>query len=95
MVTEFNTFNVYGSVLRKNIPIYIQQDATLHSLFYLETDLHVSGGTSTHHQERMQLYLRHPQHTQTSSSSSTIAAGSSNGLTNTRCCRYSCMRSWW
>ena len=23
----------------------------------------------------------------------TIAAGSSNGVTNTRCCRYSCMRS--
>jgi hypothetical protein len=23
------------------------------------------------------------------------AAGSSDGLTNTRCCRYSCMRSWW
>jgi len=29
------------------------------------------------------------------SNSSTIAAGSSNGVTNTRCCRYSCMRSWW
>jgi hypothetical protein len=26
---------------------------------YLETALHVSGGTSTHHQERIQLYLRH------------------------------------
>jgi hypothetical protein len=35
-----------------NIPIYIQQDATLHSLFYLETALHVSGDTTTHHQER-------------------------------------------
>jgi hypothetical protein len=41
----------------KNIPIYIQQDATLHTLFYLETALHVSGGTSTHHQEGKQLYL--------------------------------------
>jgi len=40
------------------IPIYIQQDATLHSLFYLETALHVSGGTITHHQERKQLYLQ-------------------------------------
>ena len=39
--------------------------------------------------------VRHPQHTQTGSNSSTIAAGSSNGVTNTRCCRYSCMRSWW
>ena len=41
------------------IPIYIQQDATLHSLFYLETALHVSGGTTTHHQESKQLYLQH------------------------------------
>jgi hypothetical protein len=46
-------------VHRNNIPIYIQQDATLHSLFYLETALHVSGGTITHHQERKQLYLQH------------------------------------
>jgi len=52
-------FNVHGSVHRKNIPIYIQQDATLHGLFYLETALHVSGGTTTHHQERKQLYLQH------------------------------------
>ena len=41
------------------ILIYIQQDATLHSLFHLETTLHVSGGTTTHHQERKQLYLQH------------------------------------
>jgi hypothetical protein len=26
---------------------------------YLETALHVSGGTSSHHQERIQLYLQH------------------------------------
>jgi hypothetical protein len=26
---------------------------------YPETALHVSGGTSTHHQERKQLYLEH------------------------------------
>jgi hypothetical protein len=26
---------------------------------YLETALHVSGGTTTHHQKRMQLYLQH------------------------------------
>jgi hypothetical protein len=87
---------------------------------YLETALHVSGGTSTHNQERIQLYLqylvfvtplllsaaiswnrfecavcgvRHPQHIQTGSNSSTIAADSSNCVTNTRCRRYSCMRS--
>jgi hypothetical protein len=34
-------------------------------------------------------------HTQTSFNSSTKSAGSSNGVSNTRCCRYSCMRSWW
>ena len=44
---------------RKKILVYIQQDAKLHSLFYLETALHVSGGTTTHHQKRKQLYLQH------------------------------------
>ena len=63
-LTEFSEtsaykLNVHGSVRRTNIPIHIPQDATLHSLFYLETALHVSGGTSTHHQERKQLYLQH------------------------------------
>jgi hypothetical protein len=33
------------------------QRYTLH--LYLETALHVSGDTSTHHQERIQLYLKH------------------------------------
>jgi len=42
-----------------SIPIYTQQDATLHSLLYLETALYVSGGTSNHHQERTELYLQH------------------------------------
>jgi hypothetical protein len=42
------------------IPIYIQRDATLHSVFYPETALHISGGTTTHHQEHKQLYLQHP-----------------------------------
>jgi hypothetical protein len=26
---------------------------------YLETAVHISGSTSTHHQERIQLYLQH------------------------------------
>jgi hypothetical protein len=75
-------FNVHGSVHCKNILIYIQKDATLHSLFYLETALHVSGGTITHHQECKQLYLQHLVFVK-------------YGLTNTRCCRYSCFVSWW
>jgi len=68
--------------------IYIQQDATLHSLFYLETALHVSSGTSTHRQECKELYLQHLVFCHT------VAEGSSNGVTNTRSCRYSCLRSW-
>jgi hypothetical protein len=43
----------------KNILIYIQKDATLHSLFYLRIVLYVSDGTTTHYQERKQLYLSH------------------------------------
>jgi len=39
--------------------LYIQQDAPLYSLLYLETALHVSCGTITHRQERKQLYLQH------------------------------------
>ena len=54
-----SVFDVHGSVHCNNILTYIQQDATFHSLFYLETALHVSGGTSAHHQERKQLYLQH------------------------------------
>jgi len=89
----------------------------LHTLFYLETALHVSGGTTIHHQGRKQLYLQHllfvtllllpaaiveelelvwvctAQHTQTSSSSSMIVTGSSNDVTNIRCCRDSCLLS--
>ena len=61
---------------------------------YVETALHVSDGTSAHHQECIQLYLHHlvfvtPSLLPAAIFSSTIAAGSSNGLTNTRCCRYS------
>ena len=52
-------FNVHGSVRRNNILIYIQQDTILHSLFYLKTALHVSGGTIAYLQERKQPYLRH------------------------------------
>jgi len=52
-------FDIHGSVHRTYISIYIQQDATLHSLLYLENALHVSGVNATHHQERIQPYLQH------------------------------------
>jgi hypothetical protein len=57
--TNIQNINVHGSVHRKNILIYIQQDAMLYSLFYLEIVLHVLGGTTTHHQKRKKLYLQH------------------------------------
>jgi hypothetical protein len=112
-----------------SIPIYIQQVATLHSLFIswncstcFGWYFHPSSGAHTtvstasgichtvtaicplswkswnwlecavggvRHPQHTQTGSRcHPQHTQTSSSSCTIAADSSNGVTNTRCCRY-------
>jgi hypothetical protein len=60
---------------------------------YLETALHVSRGTSTHHQERKQMYLQHLVFVTPLLLSAAITAGSSRGVTYTRCCRYSCMRS--
>jgi len=69
------------------ILIYLQQDATLHSLFYLEISLHVSGDTITHHQERKQLYVQHLIFVTLLLLPAAIAAGSSNVMTNTRCCR--------
>ena len=76
---KISTFNVHESVHGKNILIYIQQDATLHSLFYLETALRISGGTTTHHQERKQLYLQHLVFVRPLLLPAAIAAGSSNG----------------
>ena len=66
--TSVNFISVHPAVLHytegkqiitNNILIYIPQAATLHSLFYLETALNVSGCTITQHQERIQLYLQH------------------------------------
>jgi len=40
--------------------MYISNKMQRYTVYlYLETALHVSGGTSTHHQERIQLYLQH------------------------------------
>jgi hypothetical protein len=74
---------------------------------YLETALPVSGATSNHHQEHIQLYLQHLVFVTPLLLPAAIveemefqlfhakAAGSSNGVTNTRCCKFNCMRSWW
>jgi hypothetical protein len=43
-----------------SIFLYISNKMQRYTVYlYLETALHVSGGTSTHHQERIQLYLQH------------------------------------
>jgi hypothetical protein len=40
--------------------VSISNKMQCHTVYlYLETALHVSGGNSTHHQERIQLYLQH------------------------------------
>ena len=73
---------------------YISNNMQLYTVYlYLETALHVSGGTSTHHQERIQLYLQHLVLVTPLLLPAAVAAGSSNGVTNTRCCTYCCMRS--
>jgi hypothetical protein len=43
-----------------NIFQYISNKIKLYTVYlFLETALHVSGGTSTHHQKRKQLYLQY------------------------------------
>jgi len=59
MITDFTGFNVHGSVHRKNILIYIQQDATLHSLFYLENCSTCFGCYLHPSSEAYKLYLQH------------------------------------
>jgi len=52
--------------------------------FIWRTALHVLGGTTTHHKERKQLYLQHLVFVTPLLLPASIAAGSSNGVTNTR-----------
>jgi hypothetical protein len=43
-----------------NVFQYISNKMQRYTVYlYLETALHVSGGTSNHHQERIQLYIQH------------------------------------
>jgi len=44
-----------------NIFQYISNKTQLYTVYlHLETAPHVSGGTTTHHQQRTRLYLQHP-----------------------------------
>jgi hypothetical protein len=64
---------------------YMSNKMKLYTVYlYLETALHVSGSTSTHHQEGIQLYLQHLVFVTPLLLPAAIAAGSNNGVTNTR-----------
>jgi hypothetical protein len=102
---EFSHAWQTSTCIIQHIPlyVYIQQDESLHSLFIsgkcstcFGWYFHPSSGAHTtvstafgichavtatcHYRGRQLLH---------------DSAGSSNGLTNTKCCRYSSMRSWW
>jgi hypothetical protein len=77
-----------------NIFHYISNMMQRYAVYlYLKSALHVSGGTTTYHQECIQLYLQHLVFVTQLLLPAAITAGSSNCVTNTRCCRYSCLRS--
>ena len=60
------------------IYIYISNKMELYTVYLcLETALHISDGTSTHHQERTQLYLQHLVFVTPLLLPAAIAAGSS------------------
>ena len=49
-------FDIHLSVHRSIIPSYNQQDATFLDLFISTDALHVSGGSSAHHQEHITVH---------------------------------------
>jgi hypothetical protein len=71
---------------QEHIQLYLQ-----HLVFF--TPLLLSAAFSWNRFECAVGGVRHAQHTQTGFNTSTIAADSSNGVTNNRCCRYSCVCS--
>ena len=49
-------FDIHMAVYRNIIPNYSQQDATFLDLFIFTDALHVSGGSSAHHQEHITVH---------------------------------------
>jgi len=49
-------FDIHMSVYRNTIPNYSEQDATFLDLFIFTDALHVSGGSSAHHQEHITVH---------------------------------------
>jgi hypothetical protein len=70
--------------------LYISNKMQRYTVYlYLETALHVLGRTPTHHQKRLQLYLQHLVFV----TPLLLPAAIGYDVTNSRCCRYSCLRS--
>jgi hypothetical protein len=103
-----------------SIPIHIQQDASLRSLFksgnystrfgwyfHPSSGAHTPVSTASVICHTVTAFCRYQLEpvwvccgwrtppTAHSNRFQLIAADSSNGMTNTWCCRYSCLRSWW
>ena len=55
-VNELCTFDIHMSVHRNIIPSYNQQYATFLDLFISKEALHVSGGSSAHHQKHITVH---------------------------------------
>ena len=97
-------FNVHGSLHRNNILIYIQQDATLHSSFfiwklpYMFRVVPPPTIRSANNCTYSIWYLSHrycylPLSWKSWNRFECAVGGVRHGVTNTRCCRYSCLRS--
>ena len=99
LVFNIQTSTFVGPRTINTFTKYKKRDATFVNLFSSQDVPHVSGGSSAHHQDHKTVHTASGivnQHCRLlvswkswNSSSSTIAAGSSLGLTNTRCCMYS------
>jgi hypothetical protein len=58
---KYRLFGIPMSMHRNIIPHYNQQDATFHGLFISKDALHVSGGSSAHHQEHITVHRKAKQ----------------------------------
>ena len=78
-----------------NHPVYPTRCNVTQFIYLWKTAVHVSGGISTHHQAHTQLYLQYLVLSKPLLLPAAIvqAAGSSNGLTITTYCKYSCVCS--
>jgi len=56
--TVINKFNVHGTVHHQMCILYNQRDATYTTFIITISALHVSGGSSGHHQELIKLYVQ-------------------------------------